>query len=470
MIKPFTLQEIAKYFGGQLFGPDVLIASVCTDTRSLQAGQLFIALKGERFNAHDYLGEALDKGAKALVIAQSEAHKLPSNRKCSAWHVDDTMLALGQLAQYQRDFFVKPLIAITGSSGKTSVKGMVESIFSSYIGREKVFATQGNLNNHIGVPLSLLAIEPIHEYAIIEMGASAKGEIGYLSELSKPTVAIINNVMPAHVEGFGSVDAIAVAKGEIYKGLKQDGVALVNIDDYYAQYWLDSIHQERKILFSPSSQNAQADVYAKEIALLANGCYSFVLVCGEQEFKIELNVLGRHNVANAVAASACAYALNVDGASIVAGLKKFVTEKGRLRIIKVENNLSIIDDTYNANPGSMKAAIDVLTDASSNSIFIMGDMSELGDSAIDEHRKIGEYARKKGVRYLLTYGAYSQYAAEAYGGDAKHFKTMELLINDLKKLIVQQSVILVKGSRSSKMERVVQALTPSGGDHAGLVC
>lgn len=470
MIKSFTLQQMAARFGGKAFGSEVLIDSVCTDTRSLQTGQLFIALKGEHFDAHDHLQEALDKGANALVVAQSEMDKLPSTDHCPVWVVDDTTLALGQIAEFQRDMFTKPLVAITGSSGKTSVKGMLASILSNCVGAEKVFATKGNFNNHIGVPLSLLGIEPAHEYAVIEMGASAKGEIGYLSGLGKPTVAMINNVMAAHVEGFGSVDAIAVAKGEIYKGLVDDGIALVNIDDHYAQQWLNTITQQNKMLFSPSGDNTDAQVYAKNVQLLETGCYAFTLVYGEQTAQVVLNVLGRHNVANAIAASACAYALRLELTSVVEGLQQFTAEKGRLRVLQGNNGITVIDDTYNANPGSMRAAIDVLADATKNSIFVMGDMGELGDTAEHEHRDIGVYAKQKGIQQMFTHGTFSQFASEAYGDHAKHFETIELLIDDLQKLTLHQPVILVKGSRSSRMERVVQALTQSGDSHASLAC
>ncbi len=470
MIKPFSLLELAVRYGGRTLGPDSLVSSVSTDTRQLHNSDLFVALVGERFDAHDHLQEAIDSGVKALVIAESECQKLPENNPCCVWLVDDTTIALGNIAQFQREQFTKPIVAITGSSGKTSVKGMLFEILSCAVGEAHVFATKGNFNNHIGVPLSLLEMTASHQYAVIEMGASAIGEIAYLSLLAEPEVAVINNVMAAHVEGFGSVDNIATAKGEIYQGLKKTGCAVVNIDDRYAQQWLSAIEQENCLLFSPMAQDSRAEVYAENNVLQKNGCYSFGLVCGQARATVHLNVLGRHNVANAVAAAACAHALGIDNQSICQGLEKFSAEKGRLHVLKGEAGCHVIDDSYNANPGSMKAAIDVLCDASSNSVFVMGDMGELGDSAISEHQQIGVYAKQKNISHFLTLGKYSKYASESYGSDAKHYETIDLLIEDLRRLTQSQPVILVKGSRSSKMERVVQALTEVGGSHASLAC
>lgn len=478
MITSFTLQALAKRYGGQAHGPESELHSISTDTRSVQANDLFVALKGERFDAHDHLQQALDKGVRAFVIHKAALEKIPEEYRCSIWLVDDTTLALGQLAEYQRDHFDGPVIAITGSGGKTSVKGMLASILSCAVGRQKVFATKGNLNNHIGVPLSIFSIEPSHQYAVLEMGASGPDEIAYLSSMAKPNIALVNNVMPAHVEGFGSIDGIATAKGKIYQGLKDNGCAIVNSDDVYAEQWLATIKQERRLLFSASGNTSFNDhtveVYAQHSHLLENACYAFDLFCGEQTTNVKLNVLGRHNVANAVAAATCAYALGIDIKFIAQGLEQFSAEKGRLQVLSGVNDATLIDDTYNANPGSMKAALDVLAESASNAIFVMGDMGELGATVAEEHRQIGAYAKQKNISHFFTLGKYSELAAKAYGEGAQHFTDIDSLINTLKKLTLNRPVILAKGSRSARMERVIAALCPginsSGGNNASLAC
>lgn len=475
MIAAFSLQALADLYGGHVYGPGTLINSVATDTRTITSDNLFVALRGEHFDAHDHLQQALEKGVRAFVIDRTESQALLEKHQCSFWLVKDTTLALGHIAEYQRSQFTKPLIGITGSSGKTSVKGMLASILSCYVGEESVFATQGNFNNHIGVPLSLLSLKAAHQYAVIEMGASGPNEIAYLSAMAKPDIAVVNNVMPAHVEGFGSVDGIATAKGEIYSGLKSRGLAVVNCDDIYADQWLANIKQTKKILFSGSGKTeykqSQVDVYAKNSRILNNGCYSFSLSCGEEAVVVKLNVLGQHNVANAVSAAACAYALGMNIQFIRKGLEQFGAEKGRLQVLAGLNRSTLIDDTYNANPGSMKAAIDVLADSSSNSIFVMGDMGELGRSAKEEHESIGAYVKQKNIQYFFSLGEQSQYATKIFGEGAQHFESIEALIDRLQELSLNQPVILVKGSRSARMERVVHALIFSGdNNNASLAC
>ncbi len=475
MIAAFALQKLASLYGGQVYGPGTLLSAVGTDTRTIEADNLFVALRGERFDAHDHLEQALDKGVKAFVIDRAESKELLEQHQCSVWLIKDTTLALGHIAEYQRSQFSKPLIAITGSSGKTSVKGMLASILSCYVGVESVFATKGNFNNHIGVPLSLLSLNNTHQYAVIEMGASGPNEIAYLSAMAKPDIAVVNNVMPAHVEGFGSVQGIATAKGEIYSGLKEHGCAIVNGDDVYADQWLDNIKQETTILFSGSGRTEhnsnKVAVYAKNSRILNNGCYSFSLSCGDEAVVVKLNVLGQHNVANAVSAAACAYALGMNIQFIRKGLEQFSAEKGRLQVLAGINQSTLIDDTYNANPGSMKAALDVLADSSSKSIFVMGDMGELGDSAKEEHESIGAYAKQKNIQYFFSLGKQSEHASTAYGEGAQHFESIESLIDTLQGLTLKQPVILVKGSRSARMERVVHALIFSGdNNNASLAC
>ncbi|MEO0442872.1 MAG: Mur ligase family protein [Pseudomonadota bacterium] len=254
MISQFSLTELAKQYGGDCIGSDKTFSSVSIDTRTLAPGELFVAIKGQRFDAHDYLDKAIEKGAKGLVIEVCSRAKLSNEviaaHELAVWLVEDGVKALGDIARYQRQLFAKPIIAVTGSSGKTTVKGMLRSIFAAFVGEHSTFATRGNFNNHIGVPLSLMQLNKNHQYAVIEMGASGPNEIDYLSSITRPSVALVNNVMPAHVEGFGSIDGIAKAKGEIYEGLGEAGVAVVNADDVYANQWLLQNKHRRIIVFS----------------------------------------------------------------------------------------------------------------------------------------------------------------------------------------------------------------------------
>ena len=409
MIKPLALETLSKHFGGEALGPKILFTSVSTDTRMLSKGDLFVALVGEHFDGHDYLDQALLKGAVGLVISNSCRNRLPLETDLSVWLVEDTTLALGHIGSYQRSHFRHPLVAITGSSGKTSVKEMLAEILRFYVGPERVFASQGNFNNHIGVPLSLLQLNPVHEFAVIEMGASALGEIAYLTQMAKPAVALVNNVMAAHVEGFGSLDAISKAKGEIYLGLEKTGIAIINADDFYASQWLQQNQGRKRIIYSVADQcsldsEITCKVYAKSINRLQNGCYSFCLVCGDQSVVVELAVLGKHNVANGVAAAACAFALGVDVKTIRKGLEHFSGKSGRLQVLTGYNQCTLIDDSYNANPGSMRAAIDVLAEIPGRTILVVGDMKELGSESDKQHKSIGQYAAEKKLDCVFSLG------------------------------------------------------------------
>jgi UDP-N-acetylmuramoyl-tripeptide--D-alanyl-D-alanine ligase len=453
MINALSLSRLQANFGGDIVNGDVRFSSLSINTRELAAGDLFVALKGERFDAHQFLAAAIDGGACGLVVHESiEGAILPQ------WIVEDTTLALGYIAQAHKEQFSGQLVAVTGSGGKTTVKSMLFSILSASVG-DQVFATHGNLNNHIGVPLSLLSLEQHHQYAVIEMGASAVGEIDYLTHLAKPDVALVNNVMPAHVEGFGSIDNIATAKGEIYEGLSETGVAVVNLDDHYASQWLLQNKQRALITFSAS---AAADVQAMNIQSTKEGCFSFTLRLRDVEYPVSLQVLGLHNVANALASSACALALGVAGDVIVEGLEVFSGVPGRLQCLKGVNGSSVIDDSYNANPSSVCAAIDVLADVSAKKIFILGDMAELGDTAIQAHQDIGLYGRDKNIDCLLSIGTYTKAASDCFAVNNFHFDEMDPLIDAAKAMADANTVFLIKGSRSSRMDRVVQALKQRG--------
>ena len=484
MIEPVSLQTLCKRFGGYVFGKaENTFDVISADSRTLAENSLFVALKGASFDGHDYIEDALTKGAKGLVVHKAYKEQLYEKitteySELSVWLVDDTTKALGQIAEYNRDLFSQPLIALTGSSGKTTVKGMLLQILSVHAGSEAVFATRGNLNNHFGVPFSLLELSSKHQYAVIEMGASAVGEIDYLTHIAKPNAALVNNVMPAHIEGFGTMDAIARAKGEIYEGLLVNGVAVINGDDAYANQWVQQNHQRSKMIFSVAEgktveQPVQDEmlVQAKNSTLMKNGCYSFCLFYQNQSLVIELKVLGKHNVANAVAAAACAFALGIDIEIIAKGLQYFSGENGRLQVSKGLQDCTLIDDTYNANPGSVKAAIDVLATIPSETVLVLGDMAELGDIAEEQHHEIGQYAADKNIGRLLTVGEKSVLAQKAFGDCAFHFDTMESLIEVLSGLVTSNTSILVKGSRSAKMERVIHALKTCGDNaNASVVC
>jgi UDP-N-acetylmuramoyl-tripeptide--D-alanyl-D-alanine ligase len=470
MIKPINLHLLRDYYGGECLGNQKNYESLSIDTRTIEEGDLFVALRGENFDAHDYLDQALEKGAAGFVIEKEKRSNLPSTESMPVWLVEDTTVALGYIAQYQREFYSKHLIAVTGSNGKTTVKGMLAAIFSAYVGKASVFATRGNLNNQIGVPLSLLELTKGIEYAVIEMGASGPGEIAYLSEMAKPTLALVNNVMPAHVEGFGSIDAIATAKGAIYESLTADGIAVVNGDDHYAEQWLIQNHHRKVCIFSATGQTDQKNVFARNRTRMRNGCYSFCLVCNDQSLVVKLGTLGEHNISNAVAAAACATSLGLDIEFLQKGLESYQGDPGRLQVLKGIRGCVLLDDTYNANPGSAKVAIDVLSEMEGEKILVLGDMAELGDEESKLHAEVGLYALEKNINQLLSLGAKASSSAQAFGENAAQFFEWEALVEFLSQRIHKNVSILVKGSRSSRMERVIKALQQSGEQDASLAC
>jgi UDP-N-acetylmuramoyl-tripeptide--D-alanyl-D-alanine ligase len=455
MISPLKFSVLAQQFGGDVCHDDVSFQSVSINTREIVAGDVFVALKGERFDAHDFIVDAQAKGAKALVVEKEVVDcSLPQ------WVVSDTTKALGHIAQAQRGHFKGQVVAITGSSGKTTVKGMLESILRAEVA-DDVFATKGNLNNHIGVPLSLLALREKHRYAVIEMGASAVGEIDYLTQMASPDVALINNVMSAHVEGFGSIDNIAKGKGEIYNGLSNDGVAIINKADKYSPQWLTQNSHRKTITFS-AEEKILADVTASAIQSQKNGCAQFNLQLFSKVLPISLSVLGLHNVANALAAASCAEAMNISHQSIADGLKSFCGVAGRLQCLPAVNGSTVIDDSYNANPMAFCAAIDVLAAMTAATVLVMGDMGELGDESDAAHQQVGEYAATKNINHLLSIGEQSKKASLVFSGDKQHFNNIDQLIAIALEQANSNTVFLIKGSRSARMDRVVEALTSRG--------
>ena len=448
MISDFRLTDAALTFGGTLLNPDCEFNQVSIDSRNFADGDLFVAIKGERFDAHKFLGEIATKASGLVVNIPDKSLPIPQ------WVVEDTTEALGQLARMNRDRFEGQLIAVTGSSGKTSVKEMIAAIFSQ---GAKVHATKGNLNNHIGVPLTLLTMDASADIAVIEMGASDAGEIAYLCEVAKPDIALVNNIQHAHIEGFGSIEGVASAKAEIYSGLNANGTAVINLDLSWSQKWQQSLSNTRCITFSIEKKDA--DIFADNIETLDSGCCEFELCANNKRVLINLPLPGLHSVKNAVAAAACAFASGIYLEQIINGLSSVKPVSGRLNAHQLANNITLIDDTYNANPDSFKAAIDVLSSVEGNKVLVMGDMAELGDKAMQMHEEIGGYAQNKGLDELHTVGTLSAITANKFGGT--HHDNKNDLINVLSEIFDRKTktTILIKGSRSSGMEEVVKTLS-----------
>ncbi|MBT1450508.1 UDP-N-acetylmuramoyl-tripeptide--D-alanyl-D-alanine ligase [Glaciecola sp. XM2] len=433
---------------------DMTINSVSTDTRTLKPGDLFIALTGENFNGHEYILKALEKGASAVIVSQLVDCPLPTIK------VKDTRQALGMLGGAVRDKVNPKTIGITGSSGKTTVKEMVASILSQ---KGKVLATQGNFNNDIGVPLTLLALNESHEYAVIEMGANHQGEIDYTTMLAKPDVATIVNAAPSHLQGFGSLFGVARAKSEIFKGLDDAGVAILNADSQFYEFWQGKTGSHKVFSYAPVAETG--DYHAINKSLNAEGCGEFELVTPESKVAIRLRVPGEHNIGNAVLAAALSMQVGASQEDVQKGLFAMRNVAGRLNQKSINRNLQVIDDTYNANVASVKAAIDLLVNFSGPRIFVFGDMGELGDQTLDYHQQIGQYAKEKGVDAMLTLGQFSEAASAVMAETGKHCVDVEDAMNQVSSLIdaaVQANrvpvTVLVKGSRSAKMERVVAAI------------
>ncbi|MDR5172337.1 UDP-N-acetylmuramoyl-tripeptide--D-alanyl-D-alanine ligase [Methylobacillus flagellatus] len=440
------LSEIAKATGGTLIGDDVLVQSVGTDSRKLEPAQLFVALKGERFDGHDYAQDVLNQGAAALLLS----HAVGAG---PAVLVEDTRLALGQLAAYWRRKFSIPVAAITGSNGKTSVKEMLAAILRVAAGEDDaVLATQGNLNNDIGLPLTLLRLRERHRYAAVEMGMNHFGEISYLTRIGRPDVALINNATSAHLGGLGSVEGVAKAKGEIFEGLADDGVAVINADDAFAGLWQSLAGRHRIVRFGLNVGDVTADY-----ALHSVGS-DLQLSTPAGERALRLPVPGLHNIRNALAATAAALSMGVPLDAVAGGLAGFAGVKGRLQRKPGRRGALLIDDTYNANPASMRAAIDVLASQPGKRLLVVGDMGELGENEAALHAELGAYAKAAGVDALHALGGLTAKAVEAYGSGASHHETVESLAASLLPELDADTTVLVKGSRFMRMERVVDLL------------
>ncbi|GLH38397.1 UDP-N-acetylmuramoyl-tripeptide--D-alanyl-D-alanine ligase [Pseudomonas moraviensis] len=450
MLKALTLSELTNALEARLIGNDASFNGVSIDSRAIQPGQLFIALTGPRFDGHDYLNDVAGKGAVAALVEREVADSaLPQLL------VKDTRQALGQLGALNRAAFTQPVAAVTGSSGKTTVKEMLASILRT---RGPVLATRGNLNNDLGVPLTLIELAPEHTSAVIELGASRLGEIAYTVGLTKPHVAILNNAGTAHVGEFGGPEKIVEAKGEIIEGLAADGIAVLNLDDKAFGIWKIRAAGRQVLTFALS--NSEANFHASDLATDARGCPAFNLHTPEGSERVQLNLLGTHNVANALAAAAAAHALGVSLFGIATGLGAVQPVKGRTVAQLAKNGMRVIDDTYNANPTSMCAAVDILAGFSGRTVLVLGDIGELGDWAEQGHRDVGEYARGK-VSALYAVGPNMVHAVNAFGEQAQHFGTQAELIQALAAEQDTNTTILIKGSRSAAMENIVAALCGS---------
>jgi len=445
---PLQTKEIAQLVQGQLVGADIQIQSVSTDSRNITQGDLFIALKGPNFDGHQFAADVIAKGAVALIVDQQLPVAVPQII------VADTRLALGALGAAVKQKVNPKSVAVTGSVGKTTVKEMMAAILDR-IGN--VLATAGNFNNDIGAPLTLLRLTEQHQYAVMELGANHLGEIAYTSSLVKPEVSIITNVAAAHLEGFGDLFGVARAKGEIYGSLGTDGVAIVPLDSEFSDYWLKRLQDKTVLTFSSTQP---ADFNAEHIVLNEQGCASFDLVCPQGRIFIQLVLPGKHNVANALAAAAATLALGASLTDVQLGLAAMKPVKGRINVTQASDKLRLIDDTYNANSESTKAAIDLLATYPGFRVLVFGDMGELGADARLYHEEVGLYAKQKGINLLFTLGVLSQSASDLFNGQGAHFSSRQQLIQKLSPILDEQSssTVLVKGSRSAKMELVVQDL------------
>lgn len=446
---PLKLSQIAKVCDARLAGEDLTITALNTDTRSIVSGEVFLALKGPNFDGHKFIAKAEQQGAIALIVEKPVESELPQVI------VSDTRRALGAIGAYIKAQVAPKTVAVTGSSGKTTVKEMLAAILRQ---RGKVLATQGNFNNDIGVPLTLLRLEPGDDYAVIELGANHLGEIAYTTSLVKPHVAILNNVAAAHLEGFGDLRGVARAKGEIFQGLGPTGVAIYNADSEFKPMWLERLGDQPKQAFSCKDE---ADFSAKQVSLDENGVASFTLVTPQGEQVIKLNLPGAHNVCNAVAAACAAVAMGASLTEVASGLTGMEPVKGRMNLKMMRPNLRVIDDSYNANVESVKAGIQSLANYPGTRILVLGDMGELGREARQYHEEVGEFAANAGLEHLLTLGVLSQSASTGFGDSGQHFSGRDHLIVQLMRIIDEAEgmvSILVKGSRSAHMERVIELL------------
>jgi UDP-N-acetylmuramoyl-tripeptide--D-alanyl-D-alanine ligase len=449
------LQEAARGIGGEARGANAHFAAVSSDTRTITEGALFVALRGERYDGHEYIAAARARGAVAAMVDRGvPAPNVGRDSALPLLVVDDTRLGLGKLAAYWRGKFKLPLIAVTGSNGKTTVKEMIASILADHAGAGRSYATPGNLNNDIGLPLTLLGLRAGHGCAVVELGMNHPGETAYLAAIAQPTVALVNNAQREHQEFMQSVEDVAHEHGAVFSALPADGVGVINADDTHADYWRAVCAPRRVLDFGidrPGSVGGRYELrgFGSEI----------VLRTPEGESAVSLRAAGVHNVRNALAAAAAASAAGVSLAAIARGLSGFDPVQGRLQQKAASCGAIVLDDTYNANPDSVIAAIAVLARAPGRKFLVLGDMGEVGAHGAAFHAEIGRCARAAGIDRLYLLGELCEHAAAAFGEGAQHYSDINSLLAALDARIEAGVAVLVKGSRFMRMERVVQALT-----------
>jgi UDP-N-acetylmuramoyl-tripeptide--D-alanyl-D-alanine ligase len=462
MMRAMSLSQLQQVTAGQRFGHDAAFTAISTDTRTLQTGDLFVALQGPNFNGNRFVTTAAAKGAVAALVSESASESVPelvpestsASDALPTVVVADTRIALGKLGQHNRLASKAAVIALTGSQGKTTVKEMTASILQQ---AGLVLSTQGNLNNDYGVPLTLLRIDSTHQFAVIEMGANAGGEIAYTTALAQPDIAHITCVAATHVEGFGSLDGVALAKAEIWQGLRKGGVAVVNVDDANVVARFQAPDDVKVVSISANGNN-QATYRLTDYQDQGLQGSRFAITTAQTRGEVHLPLPGKHNAANALAAAALALEAGATLAQVQAGLQQMHSVKGRLTIKAGVNGAVILDDTYNASPASFKAAIDVLAAQSGTRIVVGGDMGELGVFTAEAHREVGAYAKAKGIDQFFATGSAMKAALTAFGANSVHAEDCQALANLLRPLLKLGVTVLVKGSRSAGMERVVQLL------------
>ena len=449
-----SLQELATTIGAHYDGPICRFKSVSTDTRTLQGGELFVAVPGPNFDANDFVDAAVTNGAVAALTSRDVAASVPT------LVVDDTVAALGQLARSWRQRFELPVVGVTGSNGKTTVKEMIGSILTQAFSEGVV--SRGNLNNHIGLPLSILALNDTANFGVFEMGMNHQGEILALTKICQPTIAVINNAAAAHLEGLGSVRAVAAAKAEIFQGLPQSGVAVINADDEHFTVFENAARAAGVTrIVSFGLDNPEADFHATYRPSHSGneGKTEVSLSTPSGVIEFTLAVPGRHNASNAAAAAACAFAANANANSVVAGLSDYRPIGGRLGFDRVIGKLTLMDDSYNANPASVRAAIDVLAARLGQKVFVLGQMAELGSNSAALHRQVGAYAGAAGVDAFFGLGQLAEEAVTGFGAGGRYFDDAQSLVAAIVELGQSSSVdaisVVVKGSRSMQMERVL---------------
>ncbi len=448
-----TLAEASEALGATAVGPSVRFTSVSTDSRAIEPGALFVALRGERFDGHDYIDAARALGATAAMVERVAGGASQAGAGMPLLVVGDTRLALGSLARHWRNRFSVPVIGVVGSNGKTTVKEMIAASLRVHFGEREVLATLGNLNNDIGLPLTCLRLRTAHACAVLELGMNHPGETRYLASIVRPTVAVINNAQREHQEFMRSVEEVAAEHAALIGALPNDGVAVLNRDDPHYGYWVGVAGKRAVRDFGTAAGSSVHGRYRLEPA-----SSEIEIATGADRVAVALQVAGLHNVCNALAAAAASLAVGASLGAVARGLESFRAVKGRLQIKRGRNGTQVIDDTYNANPDSVRAAIDVLAGSGPPRVLILGDMAEVGTLGAAFHDEIGRYASERGVDRLLAVGTLARTAAHAFGTGGEYFDSVEALIARAQGLTAHKGTMLVKGSRSMRMERVLAHL------------